>query len=194
MKRIFLILFATIVSTQFVSAQKTVAIDIAATEARATDAITTIHASPLICDVELKKYQVGATWCRETEDNVFDKSCGRFTDYWYITTSDLIALIGQTEYFNDNAKTQIRNFGINQSQQYHQCDVIIAPLFNFRTLKKDDKKYGSAQFVITISGYAADYTNFRLATKDDIDLMIKNSQINNVANLRNVDAASKNKQ
>ncbi|MBO4373330.1 MAG: hypothetical protein J5826_10385 [Bacteroidales bacterium] len=170
LKKVLLSVAAIFVATSYVSAQKTIVKEVQQTEARVTDAITSVHARPLICDVKVKTYSVGADWCRESDFNKIDKNTSRFTDFWFLTAED-VAAIGKMD--------ELRSYGMYRSQQYHQCDVIIAPTFNFRTASKDEKQTRGADFVITVSGYAADFINFKNASDEDLNLIIKNDNIGN---------------
>ncbi len=179
MKKIIILIYFVIVAfLQITVAQKTVTVDLEATEARMKDALPDVHTRPIICDVLVKKYQAGAEWCKETETNTIEKSTSRFTDKWYITASVFTALLGNIQYFNEQARTELKNYGMFCSQQYHQCDVVIAPIFNFRTTTKEEKQKFGADFLIVISGYAADFVNFKNATEADMDLLIKEANLN----------------
>jgi len=178
-KKVLLAVVAIVGATSFASAQKTTSIlEVNVTEARTTDAITRIHARPLICDVKMKTYQSGADWCRESDFNLIDKSTNRFTDFWFLTSSDVNAFInsdGKTTM--DDLTRQLRSYGMFRSQQYHKCDVIVAPIFNWRSASKDEKQQKGADYVVTISGYAADFVNFKNASDEDLNLIIKNDNI-----------------
>lgn len=177
MKRIFSALFVMLWIVNFADAQKTTTttVEITATEARMTDAIANVFARPVICDVVVKKYQSGAQWCIETENNTIDKATGRFTDHWFISSSDFYAIIGNTKTFDESSRSELRNYGIFLSQQYHKCDAILAPIFNFRTVQRNEKNAHKGDYEISISGYAADFVNFKNATSEDINLIIKSS-------------------
>lgn len=169
-KKVFLAVLAMVGATSFASAQKTT-VEINATEARTTDAITSVHARPLICDVKQKKYQAGADWCKDTEFNKIDKTTGRFTDRWYLDAATGQAL-GDTE--------AMKRYGQYRSQQYRQCDVIIAPIMNVRSTSKDEQgQYNGAAYVVTIIGYAADFdmTTLTNASKEDLLLIQTNKNI-----------------
>jgi len=169
-KKVLLAVVAIVGATSFASAQKTT-VEINATEARTTDAITSVHARPLICDVKQKKYQAGADWCKDTEFNKIDKTTGRFTDRWYLDAATGQAL-GDTE--------AMKRYGQYRSQQYRQCDVIIAPIMNVRSTSKDEQgQYNGAAYVVTIIGYAADFdmTTLTNASKEDLLLIQTNKNI-----------------
>ena len=169
-KKVFLAVLAMVGATSFASAQKTT-VEINATEARTTDAITSVHARPLICDVKQKKYQAGADWCKDTEFNKIDITTGRFTDRCYLDAATGQAL-GDTE--------AMKRYGQYRSQQYRQCDVIIAPIMNVRSTSKDEQgQYNGAAYVVTIIGYAADFdmTTLTNASKEDLLLIQTNKNI-----------------
>ena len=163
-------------ATSFASAQKTtVKEEVSSTEARMTDAVTTVHALPIVCDVVMKKYQAGASWCKETDFNKVDHTTNRFTDFWFLKGSDVSGIVGGSTF--SPGDPEIKNYGMFRSQQYHQCDVIIAPIYSFRTASQDEKQLRGADFVIVISGYAADYVNYRAAKEDDLNLIEHNERI-----------------
>ncbi|MDD6001352.1 MAG: hypothetical protein PUC50_04065 [Bacteroidales bacterium] len=178
-KKIILLAAAIAGLTSIASAQKTTTVlEVNVTEARTTDAVTRVHARPIICDIKMKTYQQGADWCRESDFNLIDKSTNRFTDFWFLTSSDINAFIsndGKTTM--DELTGQLRSYGMFRSQQYHKCDVVIAPIFNWRSASKDEKQQRGADYVVTISGYAADFVNFKNASDEDLNLIIKNDNI-----------------
>ena len=179
-KKVFLAVLAMVGATSFASAQKTtVKEEVSATEARMTDAVTSVHAMPIICDVVVKKYQQAASWCKETDFNKVDHENNRFTDFWFLKGSDVSGMVGSTSF--SPSDPEIKNYGMFRSQQYHQCDVIIAPTYSFRTASQDEKQLRGADFVIVISGYAADYVNYRPATMDDLTLIRYNEHIKDVS-------------
>lgn len=178
-KKIILLAAAIAGLTSIASAQKTTTVlEVNVTEARTTDAVTRVHARPIVCDVKMKTYQQGADWCRESDFNLIDKSTNRFTDFWFLTTEELNAFIsndGRTTM--DELTVQLRSYGMFRSQQYHKCDVVIAPIFNWRSASNDEKQKRGAHYVVTISGYAADFVNFKNASDEDLNLIIKNDNI-----------------
>lgn len=177
MKRIVSALFVMLWLVNFADAQKTTTatVEIAATEARMTDAMVNVYARPVICDVMVKKYQSGAAWCIETENNTIDKATGRFTDHWFISASDFYAIIGNTKTFDESSRRELKNYGMFLSQQYHKCDAILAPIFNLRTIQRGERIVSKGDFEISISGYAADFVNFKNATNEDLNLIQKSS-------------------
>ena len=178
--RVLLAVVATVGAVGVASAQKTTTLlEVNVTEARRTDPITSIHARPLICDVKMKVYAAGAAWCKESDFNTIDKATSRFTDYWFLTASDVNAFINDSKTTMGELTDQLKSYGMFRSQQYHQCDVIVAPIFNWRSASKDEKQLRGADYVVTISGYAADLVNFKNATDEDLNLIIKNNNIGN---------------
>ncbi|MBR4327352.1 MAG: hypothetical protein IKP73_17705 [Bacteroidales bacterium] len=172
--RVLLAVVATVGAIGVASAQKTTTVEVTATEARSTDAVASVHARPLICDVSMKVYTAGASWCKESEFNTIDKKTSRFTDYWFLTASDVQAISNSSNTINVD---EVKRYGQFRSQQYHQCDVIIAPILNFRSASKDEKQLRGADFVVIVSGYAGDFINFKNATEEDLRLIEKNKTL-----------------
>lgn len=167
------------------STTTTTVVELTATEARSKDAAANVHVHPIICDVELKKYQAGADWCIETEFNKIDKKTSRFTDYWFLTFSDLAAMVGNGENkftWGQRQRDEIKNYGMFRSQQYHHCDIIVAPIFNFRTASQDERQSRGADYVIIISGYAGDFVNFKNVTDADLNLLEHDRKLNTYSN------------
>ena len=178
-------------ATSFASAQKTTT-EVTMTEARMTDAVAAVHAMPLVCDVKLKTYYVvdektgkikvpnvksnDLSWCIENDFHKIDKETSRLTDYWFLTKEDMEAFKDAKGYFIDN---DLKNYAMFRSQQYHKCDVILAPVFSYRTATKDEQSSAgnSVALTLTVMGYAGEFVDFRPATKADYSLLIDNHNL-----------------
>ncbi len=123
------------------SAQKTVKFEDA--QARAFDVVPNSYVKPLT--VELK----------------VDEAKGRITDVWEIKPEDMLALINE----KDPAEVQkqnLRNYAVYKSSQKHNCDVIVAPVFNIRT---EDVSKG---VTVTIVGFTANFVNWKTMDEKDV--------------------------
>lgn len=83
---------------------------------------------------------------------------GRVTDTWPLT-------IQQVEKDMGGQLENIRSWALFMSCQKANADVIIAPMFNF---KSTDDGEG---YTITVVGFPANFVNWHTATKDDYEWM-----------------------
>ena len=138
--------FLTFVALTFVamavSAQKTIKFE--NNQARAFDVVPNSYVKPLT--VELK----------------IDETKGRVTDVWEIRPEELIALVNEKDP-GDVQMQNLRNYAIFKSSQKHQCDVIVAPVFNIHS---DDVARG---VTVTLIGFCANFANWK--TMEDKDVM-----------------------
>ena len=188
--RVLLAVVATVGAVGFASAQKTTT-EMSHNEARATDAIASVHAMPLVCDVKVKTYyqadeKTGVinktaknpdlSWCIENDFHKIDKETSRFTDYWYLTADDVKSFIDAKGYWDDK---QLKNYALFRSQQYHKCDVILSPIFTYRTATKDEQSTlgNSVYLTLTVMGFAGEFINFRKATLPDYQLLGENHNL-----------------
>ena len=188
--RVLLAVVATVGAIGMASAQKTTT-ELSHNEARTTDAIASVHAMPLVCDVKVKTYYdvddagkikspktkaSDLSWCIENDFHKIDKETSRLTDYWYLTADDVKAFIDAKGYLDD---TQLRNYALFRSQQYHKCDVILSPIFTYRTATKDEQSSlgNSIAYTLTVMGFAGEFVNFRKANLSDYDVLNKNHNL-----------------
>lgn len=59
----------------------------------------------------------------------------------------------------------LKNYTVSQAVKKYNADVIVAPIFDIKT--SDD----FSTITITVTGYTANYINFRKATSEDINLV-----------------------
>ncbi|MBQ8968801.1 MAG: hypothetical protein IJ064_03585 [Bacteroidaceae bacterium] len=144
MKKLFLLSVACMLSLA-VSAQKTVKFE--NNQARAFDVVPNSYVKPLT--VELK----------------IDEQKGRITDVWEIRPDELIALVNEKD-AGDVQMQNLRNYAIFKSSQKHNCDVIVAPIFNIRS---EDVSRG---VTVTLIGFCANFVNWK--TMDDKDVLWMN--------------------
>ncbi|MBQ4408163.1 MAG: hypothetical protein IKP73_17675 [Bacteroidales bacterium] len=188
--RVLLAVVATVGAVGFASAQKTTTVEITGNEARMTDAVSAVHARPLVCDVKMKTYyqsdpKTGAinkaakntdlSWCIENDFHKIEKETSRFTDYWFLSREDFYAVYVKNNHIDVE---NLKNYAMFRSQQYHKCDVILAPVFNYRTATNDEKgAAGDVYLTLTVMGFAGDFINFRQATMEDFDLLKQNAEL-----------------
>lgn len=136
MKKV-LLFFVGILSFVTVNAQKTVT-RIQETQARLLDVTSNAYVHPLT--VELK----------------VDDSKGRVRDVWELTKEQ-----AESEMHGD--LENIRSYGVFMSSKKHNCDVIVAATFNFKT--SDD---GSG-YELEVVGFPASFVNWATATQQDYE-------------------------
>ena len=85
-----------------------------------------------------------------------DDSKGRVRDQWQLTREQ-----AETEMNGDLAN--IRSYAVYMSSKKHNCDVIVAATFNFRT--SDDGK----GYEIEVVGFPASFVNWKTATQADYE-------------------------
>lgn len=187
--RVLLAVVATVGAVGFASAQKTTTVEITGNEARMTDAVAAVHARPLVCDVKMKTYyqtdpktglanksakNPDLSWCVENDFHKIDKETSRLTDYWFITRETFDKVFVRNNRIDEE---NLRNYAVFRSQQYHKCDVILAPVFNYRTATNDEKGVAGDVFLtLTVIGYAGEFVNFRQATEEDYNLLDRNAK------------------
>lgn len=108
--------------------------------ARGLNVDPTFYAHPLVADV------------------VVDTKTGRIRDTWHLTAQELLSRMDTKD---DNATlANLRAYAMFKSSEQHNCDMIVSPTF--------DVKFGSDGADITIVGYCANFTNFQVATNEDL--------------------------
>ena len=195
--RVLLAVVATVGAVGFASAQKTTT-EVTMTEARTTDAIASVNARPLVCDVKVKTYykvndkgelekgpdgkfktrdSKELTWCIENDFHKIDKETSRLTDYWFLTGDDVKAF--KDTRTNAYVSEDLKSYAIFRSQQYHMCDVILAPIFSYRTPTKDELSQvgNQIELVLTVMGFAGEFVNFRQATLEDYKLLTEDHNL-----------------
>ncbi|MDO5760416.1 MAG: hypothetical protein Q4Q06_05270 [Bacteroidota bacterium] len=104
------------------------------TQSRMLDVTAKAHVRPLTVEVEI------------------DKSKGRVSDTWSYTKEDIVAMGGDL--------SNIRANGLYKSAQKHDADIIVAPLFDLRTVE-------DGSYRLTVIGYPGNFVNWKsLEAKD----------------------------
>lgn len=188
--RVLLAVVATVGAVGFASAQKTTT-EVTMTEARMTDAVASVHARPLVCDVKVKTYyevdekgkikpgnikSKDLTWCVENDFHKIDKETSRLTDYWFLTYDDVKAFYDKSGSIDDD---DLKSYAMFRSQQYHKCDVILAPVFSYRSATKDEQSSvgNNIALTLTVMGFAGEFVDFRQATVEDYDILDRNHNL-----------------
>lgn len=136
MKKV-LLLFVGILTFVTVNAQKTVT-RVQETQARLLDVTSSAYVHPLT--VELK----------------VDENKGRVRDVWELTKEQ-----AEIEMHGDLAN--IRSYGVFMSSKKHNCDVIVAATFNFKT---SDNGNG---YELEVVGFPASFTKWATVTIADYE-------------------------
>lgn len=144
MKKIF-VLFAMASATLSVTAQKNI-ISLESSQARTMEVVNNSYVRPVT--VELK----------------IDEQKGRINDVWNISYDEFTSIAGpiSDKGYSDLQMQFLRNYATFKSTQKHQCDVIVAPIFDIQT------KNLAQGATITLIGFTANYVNWR--TMQDSDL------------------------
>lgn len=137
MRKVILFCLFSLVATVGVMAQKT-NVKIQDTQARLLDMQSNGYVKPLT--VELK----------------VDDSKGRIRDVWPLTRE-------QAEVEMGGDIPNIRSYAVFLSSKKHNCDVIVAATFNFKTA--DDGK----GYEIEVVGFPASFVNWKTATTADYE-------------------------
>jgi hypothetical protein len=106
------------------------------TQARALETTTVSHVKPLIVEVEVTPT--------------------RISDQWPLSDEDVHAMNGDV--------TNIRSWATFQSAQKHQADVIVAPMYEIKSLESSGGGY-----VVTVVGFIGKFKNWRSLTNDDYE-------------------------
>ena len=102
---------------------------------------------------------------------------GRITDTWPLTAEQVNALNGDL--------ANIRSWGVFQSSRKHNCDLIVAATFDF---KSDPMTPG--MYILTVVGFPANFVNWKTASDDDLK-WITSEKATNVSDREKVKAIVK---
>ncbi len=138
MKKFLLIVMILAVFPVFGYAQKTT-VKIQDTQARIVGINPTAYVNPLTVELQVHPQ-------------------GRISDTWPLT-------IQQVEKDMGGQLDNIRSWALFMSCQKANADVIIAPMFNFKSTDEGDG------YTITVVGFPANFVNWHTATKDDYEWM-----------------------
>ena len=136
MKRIFILLIALVSCCLAASAQRGQT-SIQETQARLLDVNPNAYVRPLTVEVQVTNE-------------------GRITDTWPLTGEQVNALNGDL--------ANIRSWGVFQSSRKHNCDLIVAATFDFKT---DPMNQG--MYILTVVGFPANFVNWKTATDADME-------------------------
>ena len=136
MKKIFLALLLISGSVAVANAQKT-SVKIHDTQARTVDVSPTTYVKPLTVELEVS-------------------ANGKVTDTWSLSKEQVEVQMG-------GILENIRSWGLYASCQKWKADVIVAPIFNFRTNDAGDG------YILTVIGFPANFKNWRTATESDYE-------------------------
>lgn len=136
MKKIVLALLLISSTFAVANAQKT-SVKIHDTQARTVDVSPTTYVKPLTVELEVS-------------------ANGKVTDIWPLSKDQVEVQMG-------GILENIRSWGLYASCQKWKADVIVAPIFNFRTNDEGDG------YILTVIGFPANFKNWRTATESDYE-------------------------
>jgi hypothetical protein len=125
------------------NAQKIVKIDQTVSQARKADVATPVYVKPLIAELKI------------------DDSKGRVTDNWVFNADYTMYLNPKTNALDPEIFEELRKLALFKSTEKYQCDVIVAPTYNVNVTE--------AKAVVTVIGYPANLTNWKVSTVDDYE-------------------------
>jgi hypothetical protein len=126
-----------------VNAQKIVKIDQTVSQTRKADVATPVYVKPLIAELKI------------------DDSKGRVTDNWVFNADYTMYLNPKTNALDPEIFEELRKLALFKSTEKYQCDVIVAPTYNVNVTE--------AKAVVTVIGYPANLTNWKVSTVDDYE-------------------------
>lgn len=136
MKKIVIALLLISSTFAVADAQKT-SVKIHDTQARTVDVSPTTYVKPLTVELEVS-------------------ANGKVTDIWSLSKDQVEVQMG-------GILENIRSWGLYASCQKWKADVIVAPIFNFRTNDEGDG------YILTVIGFPANFKNWRTATESDYE-------------------------
>jgi hypothetical protein len=125
------------------NAQKIVKIDQTVSQARKADVATPAYVKPLIAELKI------------------DEAKGRVKDNWEFASDYTMYLNSKTNALDPEIFEELRKLALFKSTEKYQCDVIVAPTYNVNVTE--------AKAVVTVIGYPANLTNWKVSTVDDYD-------------------------
>jgi hypothetical protein len=125
------------------NAQKIVKIDQTVSQARKADVATPVYVKPLIAELKI------------------DDTKGRVKDEWAFTGDYTAYLNPKTNALDPEIFGELRKLALYKSTEKYQCDVIVAPTYNVNVTE--------SKAIVTVIGYPANLTNWRVSTVDDYD-------------------------
>lgn len=136
MKKLLLTFAIIVGGISAANAQKT-SVKIHDTQARTVDVSPTTYVKPLTVELEVS-------------------ANGKVTDVWPLSKKQVEEEMG-------GVLENIRSWGLYASCQKWKADVIVAPIFNFKTNDEGDG------YILTVIGFPATFKNWRTATENDYE-------------------------
>ncbi len=136
MRKLLLTLLLITSGFSIANAQKA-SVKIHDTQARTVEASPSVYVKPLTVELEVAE-------------------SGKITDVWPLSTEQVEVQMG-------GVLANVRSWGLYASCQKWKADVIVAPIFNFRT---NDEGNG---YILTVIGFPANFKNWRTATESDYE-------------------------
>lgn len=151
MKKLGAMLFTLCLLPASAMADKTVKFDFQTSEAMTMDVYPSTYIQPLVAEV------------------VVDTKSGRIHDTWELSLKDF-----QARAYPDNDDATLANlraYGLYKSSEKHNCDVIVAAMFDIRI--------SDTGAVIKLIGYPANFSNWRTGINADYQwINIERGQVN----------------
>lgn len=137
MKRIVLILLVMVLGCTASFAQSKNIANIQETQARLLDVNPSTYVKPLTCEIQVLP-------------------TGRIMDIWTLTMEQVKDLHGDLP--------NIRSWGVFQSSRKHNCDLLVAATFDFKTDPDNP-----SQFLLTVVGFPANFVNWKSIDEKDYE-------------------------
>lgn len=137
MRKLVFTLLAMVLGMTVSFAQSKNYTNIQESQARLLDVNPTTYVKPLTCEIEVLPV-------------------GRIMDVWTLTLDQVKDLRGELP--------NIRSWGVFQSSRKHNCDLLVAATFDFKTDPDNP-----SQFLLTVVGFPANFINWKSIDEKDYE-------------------------
>lgn len=151
MKKLVSLICAVCLTAIAAHADKTVKFDFQTSEAMTMDVYPSTYIQPLVAEV------------------VVDSRAGRIHDTWQLSPADFQARAFPGD--DDATLANLRAYGLFKSSEKHNCDVIVAAMFDIRI--------NNSGATIKLIGYPANFKNWKTGTAADYQwISIERGRVN----------------